>query len=56
LLGKRLDAATMRDFAAMLLRGAHGYRDNAFKIELAARVIARAFELATQRSIEETAP
>lgn len=56
LRGKRLDAATVRDFAAMLLRGAHGYRDNAFKIELAARVIGRAFELATQHSIEETAP
>jgi xanthine dehydrogenase YagS FAD-binding subunit len=56
LRGKRLDAATVRDFATMLLRGAHGYRDNTFKIELAARVISRAFELATQRSIEETAP
>ncbi|MFL9890763.1 FAD binding domain-containing protein [Paraburkholderia sp. RL17-381-BIF-C] len=56
LRGKHLHAATVRDFAAMLLRGAHGYRDNTFKIELAARVISRAFELATQRSIEETAP
>jgi len=55
LRGKRLEAAAVRDFAAMLLRGAHGRRDNAFKIELAARVIARAFELATQRSFEETA-
>ena len=55
LCGKRLDAATVRDFAALLLRGAQGHPDNAFKIELSARVIARAFELATQRSLEETA-
>ncbi|WP_454873666.1 FAD binding domain-containing protein [Paraburkholderia xenovorans] len=55
LRGKRLEAAAVRDFAAVLLRGAQARRDNAFKIELAARVIARAFELAAQRSFEEAA-
>jgi xanthine dehydrogenase YagS FAD-binding subunit len=53
LRGKPLNAQTLRDFGAALLRGAHGYRDNAFKIELAARVIVRAFAEATQRSFEE---
>ncbi|HEY2021523.1 xanthine dehydrogenase family protein subunit M [Paraburkholderia sp.] len=53
LRGKPLNARTLRDFAAALLHGAHGYRDNAFKIELAARVIVRAFAEATQRSFEE---
>ncbi|ASW01002.1 FAD binding domain-containing protein [Paraburkholderia aromaticivorans] len=56
LRGQRLDAASVRDFSAMLLRGAQGRRDNAFKIELSARVIARAFELATQPSFEESTP
>ncbi|MEZ0604115.1 xanthine dehydrogenase family protein subunit M [Paraburkholderia sp. IW21] len=56
LRGEPLNAATVRGFAQALLRGAQGRRGNAFKIELAARVIMRAFELATQRSLEEVAP
>jgi xanthine dehydrogenase YagS FAD-binding subunit len=55
LRGKPLNAATVREFAAALLRGAQGRPGNAFKIDLARRVIARAFELATQRSLEEAA-
>jgi xanthine dehydrogenase YagS FAD-binding subunit len=55
LRGKPLNAATVREFAAALLRGAQGRPGNAFKIDLARRVIARAFELATQRSFEEAA-
>jgi xanthine dehydrogenase YagS FAD-binding subunit len=53
LRGKPLNTATVRDFAATLLRGAQGRSGNAFKTALAQRVIARAFELATQRSLEE---
>jgi xanthine dehydrogenase YagS FAD-binding subunit len=56
LCGKPLNVATVRVFAATLLRDAQGRHGNAFKIELAARVILRAFELATQRSFEEAAP
>ncbi|MBB5498102.1 xanthine dehydrogenase family protein subunit M [Paraburkholderia sp. MM5384-R2] len=55
LRGAMLNARTLRDFAATLLRGARPQRDNAFKIELAARVIVRAFGEATQRSFEEAA-
>jgi xanthine dehydrogenase YagS FAD-binding subunit len=55
LRGKPLNAATVREFAAALLRGAQGRAGNAFKIDLARRVITRAFELATQRSFEEAA-
>jgi xanthine dehydrogenase YagS FAD-binding subunit len=55
LRGKPLNAATVREFAAALLRGAQGRPGNAFKIDLARRVIARAFELGTQRSFEEAA-
>jgi xanthine dehydrogenase YagS FAD-binding subunit len=53
LRGQPLNAATVRDFAATLLRGAQGRSGNAFKIELARRVIVRAFEQATQRSLGE---
>ncbi|CAN7672380.1 FAD binding domain-containing protein [Paraburkholderia terricola] len=55
LRGRPLNAATVRGFADSLLREAQGRRGNAFKIELATRVIVRAFELATQRSFEEGA-
>jgi xanthine dehydrogenase YagS FAD-binding subunit len=55
LRGQPLNAATVREFAAALLHGAQGRPGNAFKIDLARRVIVRAFELATQRSFEETA-
>jgi xanthine dehydrogenase YagS FAD-binding subunit len=55
LRGKPLNAATVRGFAGLLLRDARGRQGNAFKIELAARVIVRAFEIATQRSLQETA-
>ncbi|MDR3389595.1 MAG: xanthine dehydrogenase family protein subunit M [Rudaea sp.] len=54
LRGKPLNAATVRDFAGRLLHGARGRSGNAFKIELAARVVARAFDIAAQRSLEET--
>ena len=55
LRGKPLNADTVQSFAELLLRGAQGRRGNAFKIELAARVIVRAFDIATQRSPEEAA-
>jgi xanthine dehydrogenase YagS FAD-binding subunit len=38
-----------------MLRDARGRRGNAFKIELAARAIERAFAMAAQRSLEEHA-
>ncbi|OLL28437.1 FAD-binding molybdopterin dehydrogenase [Burkholderia sp. SRS-W-2-2016] len=55
LRGKPLTAQSVGDFAAALLHGARARRDNAFKIELAAHVIVRAFGEATQRSFEEAA-
>jgi xanthine dehydrogenase YagS FAD-binding subunit len=55
LRGEPLNAATVRGFSQALLRGAQSRRGNAFKIELAQRAIFRAFELATQRPIEEAA-
>jgi xanthine dehydrogenase YagS FAD-binding subunit len=55
LRGKPLNAATVRSFAELLLRDARGRCGNAFKIDLAMRVIVRAFEIATQRSLEEAA-
>lgn len=39
---------TFRHVAEIALRGAHGYKDNAFKIELAKQCIVRALTLATQ--------
>ncbi|HEX7933636.1 MAG TPA: xanthine dehydrogenase family protein subunit M [Paraburkholderia sp.] len=55
LRGKALNARTVRDFASNVLCDARGRRGNAFKIELAARAIERAFATATQRSFEESA-
>jgi xanthine dehydrogenase YagS FAD-binding subunit len=52
LRGRTLSAARVREFAAAIVEPAVGRRGNAFKIELAARSIVRAFEQATQRSFE----
>ncbi len=52
LRGKSLDSRHVRAFAHDMVRDAKGYRGNAFKIELAQRMIVRAFEQATQRSLE----
>jgi len=48
LRGQHADPATFARAAEMLLRGAHGYAQNAFKIELARRCILRAFAQATR--------
>ncbi|CAB3669620.1 FAD binding domain-containing protein [Paraburkholderia phenoliruptrix] len=53
LRGKPLTVDTVRDFATDLLREARGRRGNAFKIELTARAIERAFAMAAQRSLED---
>ncbi|PTQ95308.1 xanthine dehydrogenase YagS FAD-binding subunit [Paraburkholderia sp. GV068] len=55
LRGKPLNADTVRNFATDILRDARGRRGNAFKIELTARAIERAFAMAAQRSLEEHA-
>jgi xanthine dehydrogenase YagS FAD-binding subunit len=55
LRGKTLNADTVREFATGLLREARGRRGNAFKIELTARAIERAFVMARQGSFEESA-
>jgi xanthine dehydrogenase YagS FAD-binding subunit len=51
LRGKTLDAATVRDFASAMVRDARGLPGNAFKIELTARAIERAFEQASGISL-----
>jgi xanthine dehydrogenase YagS FAD-binding subunit len=51
LRGKTLDAATVRDFASAMVRDARGRPGNAFKIELTARAIERAFEQASGISL-----
>jgi xanthine dehydrogenase YagS FAD-binding subunit len=43
---------TFRKAASIALRGAHGYKDNAFKIELAKHCIVRALTLAAQGAQE----
>jgi xanthine dehydrogenase YagS FAD-binding subunit len=48
LIGKPATEDTYKAAAAAALEGAHGYKDNAFKIELARRCIVRAFTLAEQ--------
>ncbi|MFM0480137.1 xanthine dehydrogenase family protein subunit M [Paraburkholderia strydomiana] len=54
LQGKTLSGETVRNFATDLLRDAQGRRGNAFKVELTARAIERAFLGASQRSFEES--
>ncbi|SAK52661.1 molybdopterin dehydrogenase FAD-binding protein [Caballeronia arationis] len=46
LAGKPLSRATLQSAAALAVRGAKPYRDNAFKVELAQRAIVRAVEQA----------
>ena len=43
LRGKKPGEAAYREAAAIVLRGAKPYHDNAFKVELARRTIVRAF-------------
>lgn len=52
LRGRPLTAQTVRAFAAGMVEGAEARRGNPFKIELATRLIVRAFEQATQRAFE----
>jgi xanthine dehydrogenase YagS FAD-binding subunit len=42
LVGSRLEAAALERAAASCVQGARGYRDNAFKVELARRTATRA--------------
>lgn len=51
LRGKPLASATVRDFAAAIVREAQGRPGNAFKIELATRAIVRAFEQASGQEL-----
>ncbi|MEI5996212.1 xanthine dehydrogenase family protein subunit M [Paraburkholderia bengalensis] len=51
LRGKPLTPQSVRDFANEVVRDAHGYRHNAFKIELTTRAIMRAFQQASQRDL-----
>jgi len=46
LIGKRLDAATIAAAGRGAREGARPYRDNAFKVELAERAVARAASIA----------
>jgi xanthine dehydrogenase YagS FAD-binding subunit len=55
LRGHRLTRNAVRAFAGAMVQYAHGRRGNAFKIELTANAVVRAFELATQRVFAETA-
>jgi xanthine dehydrogenase YagS FAD-binding subunit len=50
LVGKQPGEAAYRDAAEIILRGAHPYRHNAFKVELAKRAIVRALTTAESRS------
>lgn len=50
LVGKPLGSRTYELAAEALLRGAHPYRHNAFKVELAKRTIVRALETAAARA------
>jgi len=47
LRGARPGAETFRAAGAASVAGAHPYRDNAFKVELAQRAVARALEVAS---------
>lgn len=47
LLGQPADATTFRAAAQTALAGAHPQKDNAFKVELARRCVARALKMAT---------
>ena len=58
MIGKPATEATYKAAAEAALQGAKGYKDNAFKIELAKQCIVRAFTLAalgTERSSEGVA-
>jgi len=48
LIGRPLDESAMRAAADALLNGARPYRDNAFKVELARRSVARALSAAAR--------
>ena len=48
LLGKPATDATFQGAADLALKGAHGYKDNAFKVQLARQCIVRALNQATQ--------
>lgn len=48
LVGQPATAETFRKAADLALQGAHGYKDNAFKVELAKQVIVRGLTLAAQ--------
>ncbi|GAA3757164.1 FAD binding domain-containing protein [Terriglobus aquaticus] len=52
LAGKPADAASFGRAAEVLLRGAHGYEYNQFKVELAKQTIVRALTLASQGTSE----
>jgi xanthine dehydrogenase YagS FAD-binding subunit len=48
LAGKPATAETFRNAAEIALRGARGYKDNAFKVELAKQCVVRALTLASE--------
>jgi xanthine dehydrogenase YagS FAD-binding subunit len=48
LVGTHLDTPALQAAASAALRGAHPYRDNRFKVELAQRAIVRALQIAGQ--------
>lgn len=52
LAGKPAGAETFAEAAAILLRGAHGYEYNRFKIELAKQCVVRALTVAAQGTAE----
>jgi xanthine dehydrogenase YagS FAD-binding subunit len=52
LAGKPAEAASFGRAAEILLRGAHGYEHNQFKVELAKQTIVRALTLASQGTSE----
>jgi xanthine dehydrogenase YagS FAD-binding subunit len=53
LRGRLLTRDVVHGFADMLVRDTHGRRGNALEIELTARAVVRAFEMATQRRFME---
>ncbi len=48
LIGKPANEATFQQAAEIAIRGAHGYKDNAFKVQLAKNCISRALTQATK--------
>ncbi len=48
LVGKPANDATFQQAAELAIKGAHGYKDNAFKVQLARQCIVRALNQATQ--------